>query len=132
MLVGMVFSPEEVNIMLRFVVEFLMLLLGTSVGTFAREAIYPQQNTFRQNMGWLLLSTTIAFGITVKFHDHLTMAYTFLICVASGFFIPVFKDWFRDKKLLKIAVKAAKKTSSLSESLLDSIDEELEEDDKRG
>lgn len=125
MLTEVVFSPDEINNILRLIVEYLMLVLGTSIGTFSREAIYPKQNGFRENVGWLLLSASIAFGVTIKFDEYLTMAYTFLICVASGFFVPAFKDWFEGKKIIRVAIKTFKKVNSASDSLLDEIDEEL-------
>ena len=125
------YSPDEVNAIIRLLAEFCTLLFGTSVGVFIREMIFPKQNTFRQNLGFSILSAVVALWLTVYFHNSLSLAYTFVLTVATGFFIPTFKDWFRGKKIFRIIINAVKGASGMSDSIINEVDKELKKEEKK-
>ena len=122
------YSVEEINAILRLVTELVVLIFATSVGTFSREMIFPDDNKFKQNVGLTLLASFIAFGITLKFEEHMTLPRTFLLCVGLGFFTPAFKEWFRDKKIFKIVGKIIKSTSDVTSSIVDEVSDEIDKE----
>lgn len=128
MLTG-IYTPEEVNAVLELIIQFSILVFATSVGTFTREMIYPDENTFSQSIGLLLLSAVIAFAVTIKFNEEITIAYTFLICVASGFFVPAFKDWLKGKTLFQLLLRILKGMKNATDSAVDELDKKLEDDE---
>ena len=111
------------------IAEYMILVFATSVGTFSREMIFPRENTFRQNVGWSILSGMVAFAITQSLKNSITIAFTFMLAFAMGFFLPVFKDWISGKKIFKIAIKILKGVKSAGESALDEIEKELSDED---
>lgn len=123
------YSPDEINNILKLVTELFMLIFATSIGTFTREMIYPKEHTFKQNIGFSLIAGFIALAVTVQFEDKLNLAYSFLVCVGIGFFIPVFKGWLKGKKLFKIITKAINKTTSVTSNLLEEVEKELDEEE---
>lgn len=124
------YSAGEINMVLKLISELISLILITSIGTFTREMIFPKENTFKQNIGLALMSGFVAFGINVFFQEMMTLAYTALICFASGFFVPVFKDWFKGKTFFKIFTRVLKNTSDATSTIIDEVDKELHKDDK--
>lgn len=127
-----VFSPEEINAVIELVLKFITFVFATSVGTFTREMIYPQENTFKQNIGFSLLSAIVAFGLSILLEnrlpkeDHnLALAYIFLLCVAVSFFLPAFKDWLKGKNIFRIIARILKKTNDLTTTIIDEVDKEL-------
>ena len=123
------YTPEEINAFIKLVTELVLLVVGTSIGTFTRELIFPKHNTLRQNIGLALVAGFISFGVMVKFEDKMTFEYAFLICVSLGFFVPLFKNYFKDKKLFKILFHAWNKTNSLASNVATGVAEEIDKEE---
>jgi hypothetical protein len=122
------YTPEEINEFIKLITKLVLLVFGTSVGTFTRELLFPDSNTLRQNIGLALVSGFIAFGVMLRYSDVLTLEYSFLICVFLGFFIPVFKNWFKGKKIFKIIFRAWNKTADIATNVMTEVGNELEKE----
>lgn len=125
-----IFTPEQINQGIQFVVNLFLLVLGTSVGTFTRELIFPKDNNIGENIGFSVFSGITVFGILQRFPD-ISVEYSFLICFFLGFFLPSFKDWFQGKKLLRILTRVFKQTKSMKDAVIDSIAEELDNQENK-
>ena len=123
------FSPEELNNLIKLVLNLSLLILGTSVGIFTRELIFPKDNSFKENVGLSLVAGIIAFGVSIRF-PNITLEYGFLLCFILGFMLPLFKDWMKDKTLFRIFFRAVKKTSDLKDNLIEEIDKEINKEEK--
>lgn len=124
-----IYGPEQVAEVIKLIVDFSVLVVATSVGNFARGLLFSSENSFKQNVGLSLISGAIAFALTLKFAENITIPIGFLICFGLGFFIPSFKDWLKDKTLAKIIAKAALKSSDLATSVLEEVSHELDEEE---
>lgn len=122
-----IFTPEQINEGIKFSVNLFLLILGTSVGTFTRELIFPKQNNFGENLGFCLFSGITVFGILLRFPT-LSLEYSFLLCFFIGFFLPSFKNWFKDKQIFRMIFKIASVTKSTTDAVIETISEELEKE----
>jgi len=124
------FTPEEINTAIRIVTEFAVFIFATSVGSFTRGLVYPDENNFKQNLGLTFLATLISFTLNQIFKETITMAFTFIMSASLGFFIPAFKNWFKDKTLFKILFNVLRKTSDTTTTIIEEVGKELDKDDK--
>jgi hypothetical protein len=122
------YSPEEINAIIKIVTKIVVLMFATSAGTFTRELIFPKTHSFGQNMGLTFASGFIVFGILLRFPE-LSLEYSFLVCVGVGFFVPVFKDWLKGKKIFKILFSVLSKTSDIASTAIEEINTELEKEE---
>lgn len=120
-------NPEDVNAFIKLIAELVLLIFGTSVGTFTRELVFPKANTFKQNVGLSLISGFLSFGILLKYPS-LSLEYIFLMTVSIGFFVPVFQDWFKGKKLFKILFRVLTKTADMASTTISEVHAELEKE----
>ena len=123
----LLYTPEEINSAIKLVTELVLFIFATSVGTFTRELLFPEKNTFKKNLGFGIIAGFIAFGIMLKFQG-LTLELLFLICVGIGFFIPAFEHWFKDKIIFKLILRIINKTSNITSTALEEIEKELGEE----
>ena len=121
-----IFTPEEINDILVIIVKIAIFVFTTSVGTFTRELVFPEENTAKQNIGWSVLSGFIAFGIATVFLKDVSLACSALICFGLGFFTPSFHTWFKDKTFFKIAVRSLNRATETSQVILEEVERELD------
>ena len=124
------YSPEEINAAIKMVTSLGILVLATSLGTFTKELLFPKMNTFRQNIGLVLVSGFVALWVVVRYEDVMSVESVFLMCVALGFFVPGFKDWLKGNKIFKILFSIANKTSDVASIAIEEIHKELEKEEK--
>ena len=124
------YSPEEINAAIKMVTSLGILVLATSLGTFTKELLFPKMNTFRQNIGLVLVSGFVALWVVVRYEDVMSVESVFLMCVALGFFVPGFKDWLKGNKIFKILFSIANKTSDVASTAIEEIHKELEKEEK--
>lgn len=125
------YTPEEINELLKVFTSITMLTFATSLGTFSRELIFPKTNTLSENIGLAFVSGFIAFGLTLRYGDILTVEKSFVLCTFLGFFLPVFKNWFKGKKIFKILFSVLNKTSDIASTAIDEINKELEKEEDK-
>ncbi len=123
------YSPAEINNILKLVSELFSLIIITSVGTFAREMIFPKENTFKQNVGLSLIAGFIAFGVNIYYAEMMTLAYTALLCFALGFFVPAFKDWLKGKLIFRLGSRILRKAKDATTAVIDEVDDELNKEE---
>jgi len=124
------YSPEEINAAIKMVTSLGILVLATSLGTFTKELLFPKMNTFRQNIGLVLVSGFVALWVVVRYEEVMSVESVFLMCVALGFFVPGFKDWLKGNKIFKILFSIANKTSDVASIAIEEIHKELEKEEK--
>ena len=119
------YSPDQINAVIKIVISYFLLIFATALGVFTRGMIFPAINTLKQNIGYTLLSASIAFAITSFFYSSLTLGVMFVLSVFIGFFLPAFSKLLEGTKLAKAIGRAFKKTNSFKDNLIDEIDKEL-------
>lgn len=123
----LIFSPEEINELLRFLSVYLSLFLGSSIGTYTKCMLFPSKNNFKQWVGLAILASLISLKIYLML-DETSLPQIFLVCTTVGFVTPAFKSWFKGKKLVKIFINAFKKTNDLTSTLIDELGESLDKE----
>lgn len=120
---------EELLQLVWLTIQLLILILSTSVGTFAMGLVAPKVNTVKENIGLSFVAGFIAFAVKVRFTETISSEWLFLVCIGLGFFIPFFKNWFKGKKLFKILFRVLHKTSDLTSNIIDEVSSELEKEE---
>ena len=123
-----IYDPEEINELIKLLTIFIILVGGTSIGTFTQTLIFPHKNTRSKNFGFSLMAGFIAFGIYLRYVPPLSTGWLFFICLLLGFFTPAFEDWMKGKKILKLLVKLSKSASDKTSDIVRIIDEELDKE----
>lgn len=123
-----VYSLDQINAVMRLILELLALILSCSFGVFTRELMFPHENTFRENIGFAIISGILVFSITVFYHNGLTLAVTFILSFGIGFFIPVFKTWLIGTKLFRVIARGIAKSKSTADSIMEEVRKELDKE----